>query len=193
MKRKVLLMICMISILPLVGCSKNQESFKDKVIRKFTYVDSSQKQLEAAVEDLAAQVSMLRDEVGVSYTPQYTEDDINFSSIKVAATSATIKDDFVVLPQNSDFNLILDVMNSTDENLSQLICQTYVTYKLNGQYYDRHLLDTRFDILPKSVRKQIKFESIPTKASNIEHILTVIIKDLNGNAITTFEKKLIIQ
>lgn len=193
MKRKVLLMICMISILPLVGCTKKKESFEDKVIRKFTYVDSAQKQLEATVEDLTSQVKMLRAELGISSTPAYTDNEINFSSIKIAAKSVANENNTIVLKENSEFNLKVDIMNSTDENLSQLTCQTYVTYKRNGQYYDRHLLDAKFDVLPKSVRKQIEFKSIPTKESDVEHLLTIIIKDLNGNTITTFEKKLTVK
>lgn len=193
MKRKLLLVIFTIGALSLVGCSSQEESFEDKVVRKFTYVDSAQKQLEAAVEDLTSQVSLLRTELGISSTSKYTDKDINFSSIKVAAKSVTNAGDTIVLDADSEFNLKIDVMNSTDENLSQLTCQAYLTYNLNGQYYDRHLVDTRFDVLPKSVRKQIEFKSIPTKGSNIEHILTVIIKDLNGNAISTFEKKLTVK
>lgn len=193
MKRKLLLVIFTIGALSLVGCSGQEESFEDKVVRKFTYVDSAQKQLEAAVEDLTSQVSLLRTELGISSTSKYTDKDINFSSIKVAAKSVTNAGDTIVLDADSEFNLKIDVMNSTDENLSQLTCQAYLTYNLNGQYYDRHLVDTRFDVLPKSVRKQIEFKSIPTKGSNIEHILTVIIKDLNGNAISTFEKKLTVK
>lgn len=193
MKRKLLLMIFTIGALSLVGCSSQEESFEDKVVRKFTYVDSAQKQLEAAVEDLTSQVSLLRTELGISSTSKYTDKDINFSSIIIAAKSVTNAGDTVVLDADSEFNLKIDVMNSTDENLSQLTCQAYLTYNLNGQFYDRHLVDTRFDVLPKSVRKQIEFKSIPTKGSNIEHVLTVIIKDLNGNAISTFEKKLTVK
>lgn len=190
MKRKLLLMILAVGTLSLVGCSNKEESFEDKVIRKFTYVDSAQKQLEATVEDLTTQVNLLRSELGISSTAKYSEKDINFSSIKIAAKSVANTGNSVVLDADSEFNLKIDIMNSTDENLSQLTCQAYVTYNLNGQYYDRHLVDTRFDVLPKSVRKQIEFKSIPTKGSDIEHILTVIIKDLSGNAISTFEKKL---
>ena len=193
MKRKVLVMICIISTLPLVGCTGKKESFNEKVIRKFTNVDSAHKQLEATVEDLASQVNLLRAELGISSTAKYTDKDINFSSIKIAAPSVAYEKNTIILKENSEFNLNIDIMNSTDENLSQLTCQAYVTYKLNGQYYDRHLLDTKFDVLPKSVRKQLEFKSIPTKANNIEHILTVIIKDFNGNAITTFEKTLTVK
>ena len=63
-----------------------------------------------------------------------------------------------------------------------------MTYNRNGQYYDRHLVDTRFDVLPKSVRKQIEFKDIPVMDANTEHILTIVIKDVKGSTITSFEK-----
>lgn len=190
MKKKILLILLVVASFSLVGCGKKEESFEDKVVRKFTYVDSAQKETDAKIEDLLSQVDILKREVGISDTPKFTDEEINFSSIKVAAKSAKEFEDSVTLAPNSEFNLSIDVMNTTEENLSQLIVQAYVTYKLDGKYFDRHLVDTRFDVLPKSVRKEIKFEGIPTKGANYEHILTVIIKDVNGNAITTFNKKI---
>lgn len=189
MKRKILLAFLTLTMFSFVGCSK-EESFEDKVVRKFTYVDSAQRQLEATVEDLASQVAILRSEIGISDVSKYKEDDINFSSIKVSGPSAVSAGGSAILKADDKFNLSIDVLNSTDENISQFICQAYLTYKMNGEYYDRHLVDTRFDILPKSVRKQIEFKDIPTKGVDVEHVLTVIIKDVNGNEITKFEKKL---
>lgn len=188
MKKKIILTLIAISCISLVGCTNKEESFEDKVIRKFTYVDSAQSKLEAKVEDMEAQIEILKKEVGLSDTAKFTEKDINFSSVKVQAKEAKSSEGEVLLPANSNFNLSIDVMNTTEENLSQMIVQAYLTYNRNGQYYDRHLVDTRFDVLPKSVRKQIEFKDIPVMDANTEHILTIVIKDVKGSTITSFEK-----
>lgn len=193
MKKRLLLLLPM-SAFFLVGCSSTEESFEDKVIRKFTYVDSSQKQLEATVEDLAAQVKILKSEIGLTDISRFTNKEINFSSIKVLAEGAeTNSKDEIRISGNTEFKVNVDVLNTTNENLSQLICQMYVTYTKDGTYLDRYLLDTRFDILPASVRKQIEFKNIPVKGSDVDHELTVILKDINGNEITRFVKKIYVK
>ena len=193
MKKRLLLLLPM-SAFFLVGCSSTEESFEDKVIRKFTYVDSSQKQLEATVEDLAAQVKILKSEIGLTDISRFTNKEINFSSIKVLAEGAeTNSKGEIRISGNTEFKVNVDVLNTTNENLSQLICQMYVTYTKDGTYLDRYLLDTRFDILPASVRKQIEFKNIPVKGSDVDHELTVILKDINGNEITRFVKKIYVK
>lgn len=194
MKKKFLLLLLPISALFMTGCSSDEESFEDKVIRKFTYVDSAQKQLEATVEDLTAQIKILKNEVGISDRANFTDKEINFSSIKVLANGAeTNSNGDVRISGNTEFKVSVDVLNTTKENISQLICQMYVTYTKDGAYLDRHLLDTRFDVLPASVRKQIEFSNIPAKGSDVDHELTIILKDATGNEITRFTKKIAIK
>lgn len=194
MRKKILLLLLPMSAFFLVGCSSKEESFEDKVIRKFTYVDSSQKQLEATVEDLAAQVKILKSEIGLTDVSRFTNKEINFASIKVLAEGAETNDKGDIrIAGNTEFNVNVDVLNTTNENLSQLICQMYVTYSKDGTYLDRHLLDTRFDVLPASVRKQIEFKGIPAKGSDVDHELTVILKDVSGNEITRFTKKIYVK
>lgn len=192
MNKKTLLTVLVLSSSLFVGCTK-EESFEDKVIRKFTYVDSAQSKLEAQVEDMAAQIELIKDAVGYNEKPKFTDEDLNFSSIKVLAKDAITEKGQVAVNANSEFNLNIDVINTTEENISQYIVQAYLTYNRDGQYYDRYLVDTRFDVLPKSVRKKIEFKDIPVLGKETEHILTVIIKDLKGNAISTFEKQIFIR
>ena len=189
MIKKTLATLLIFSSALLIGCGQ-EESFEDKVKRKFTYVDAAQNKLEAQVQDIASQIEILKSEIGLDNTTKFTEKDINFSSIKLVAKEVQSSNGDVILPSNSEFNLNIDIMNATDENLSQMIVQAYLTYNKDGKYYDRYLVDTRFDVLPKSVRKQIEFKDIPVKNSNMEHILTIVIKDVKGNVITTFEKTL---
>lgn len=194
MKKRIILALLIISSISLVGCTSNEESFESKVARKFTYVDSAQSKLEAQIEDMAAQIEILKREIGLTDTAKFTEKDINFSSVKVKAKDAKGSEDGDVLVKANDkFDLSIDIMNTTEENLSQMIVQAYLTYSKDGQYYDRHLVDTRFDVLPKSVRKNIEFREIPTKDANMEHKLTIIIKDVKGSTITTFEKKIYVK
>lgn len=194
MKKRIILALLIMSSISLVGCTSNEESFESKVARKFTYVDSAQSKLEAQIEDMAAQIEILKREIGLTDTAKFTEKDINFSSVKVKAKDAKGSEDGDVLVKANDkFDLSIDIMNTTEENLSQMIVQAYLTYSKDGQYYDRHLVDTRFDVLPKSVRKNIEFREIPTKDANMEHKLTIIIKDVKGSTITTFEKKIYVK
>lgn len=192
MNKKRLVAFLMLSASLFVGCSK-EESFEDKVIRKFTYVDSAQKKLEAQVEDMVAQLELVKNAVGYNEKPKFTSEDLNFSSVKVLAKEALTEKGEVALRPNTEFDLSIDVINTTDENISQYIVQCYLTYNQNGTYYDRYLLDTRFDVLPKSVRKKIEFKDIPVLGGDTEHILTLIIKDLKGNEITSFEKQIYIR
>lgn len=192
MKKKTLIAFLILSSALSVGCSK-EESFEDKVVRKFTYVDSAQKKLEAQVEDMVAQIELVKSAVGYNEKPKFTDKDLNFSSIKVLAKEALTEKGEVALKPNSEFDLSIDVINTTSENISQYIVQCYLTYNRDGQYYDRYLLDTRFDVLPKSVRKKIEFKDIPLLGEETEHLLTLKIKDLKGNEIASFEKKIYIK
>lgn len=192
MNKKTLLLFLALSSSMFVGCTK-EESFEDKVVRKFTYVDSAQKKLEAQVEDLAAQIELVKSAVGYDEKPKFTDKDLNFASIKVIAKEAQTEKGEVAVNPNSEFDLSIDIINTTDENISQYIVQCYLTYNKDGQYYDRYLVDTRFDVLPKSVRKKIEFKDIPVLGKETEHLLTIIIKDLKGNAISTFDKKIYIR
>ena len=194
MSRKILLVLLGLSIFSLTGCTEKEESFESKVARKFTYVDSANNELAARVEDLEKQLENIKSQVGITDTPSFTEKEINFSSIKVIAKDAIgSKSGNVKVPANTKFNLKMDIMNTTEENISQLTAQAYVTYSENGLYKDRYLVDTRFDVLPTSVRKNIEFKDIPVMGANIEHTLTVIIKDIKGNEITRFEKKIFVE
>lgn len=192
MNKKTLLLFLALSSSMFVGCTK-EESFEDKVVRKFTYVDSAQKKLEAQVEDLTAQIELVKSAVGYDEKPKFTDKDLNFSSIKVIAKEAQTEKGEVAVNPNSEFDLSIDIINTTDENISQYIVQCYLTYNKDGQFYDRYLVDTRFDVLPKSVRKKIEFKDIPVLGKETEHLLTIIIKDLKGNAISTFDKKIYIR
>ncbi len=87
-------------------------------------------------------------------------------------------------------DVLVDIVNTTDKNLSDMVCQLYVVYEENGKMIDRHFVDARFDVLSKSTRRDLKFEKIPVKSPNIKHTLKIELKDKKGNVISSFSKEI---
>ena len=193
-KKRLCAILCIMLSLSLVGCSSEEASFEDKVILKFDYTDADINELRALTEDLYAEVNTLKSAMNLNSSPTLTSEDINFSSIRLVAKESQGQEyeDTAAVKIDSTFNLSIDVMNSSEESLSKLTCQAYIIYKNGDTFYDRYMLDTQFDVLPKSVRRNILLSDFPVKDSSLTHTLVVNIKDTNGNIITEFEKDLVV-
>ena len=193
-KKRLCAILCIMLSLSLVGCSSEEASFEDKVILKFDYTDADINELRALTEDLYAEVNTLKSAMNLNTSPTLTSEDINFSSIRLVAkeNQGQEYEDTAAVKIDSTFNLSIDVMNSSEESLSKLTCQAYIIYKNGDTFYDRYMLDTQFDVLPKSVRRNILLSDFPVKDSSLTHTLVVNIKDTNGNIITEFEKDLVV-
>ena len=191
MKKYLLACLTTICALAMVGCgSKEEVTFEDKVKQKFEITDTTISELSALVEDLQAQVNILKDITGASTSIEFKKDDVNFDSVRVASTKIKKFENSVAVLANSEMDVLVDIVNTTDKNLSDMVCQLYVVYEENGKMIDRHFVDARFDVLSKSTRRDLKFEKIPVKSPNIKHTLKIELKDKKGNVISSFSKEI---
>ena len=191
MKKYLLACLTTICALSMVGCgSKEEVTFEDKVKQKFEITDTTISELSALVEDLQAQVNILKDITGASTSIEFKKDDVNLDSVRVASTKIKKFENSVAVLANSEMDVLVDIVNTTDKNLSDMVCQLYVVYEENGKMIDRHFVDARFDVLSKSTRRDLKFEKIPVKSPNIKHTLKIELKDKKGNVISSFIKEI---
>lgn len=187
-KKLILGLIVIMSSSFLTGCGKNSE-FEDKVKENLDILQSNITQMHIKVEDLENKVKIIKESVEIPTTARYTEKEVKFDSIRVASNKVKEFQDSVAVGKNGNINVIVDVLNTTEETLSNMICQAYMVYTKNDKVIDRQFIDIRFEALPKSTRRNLVFENIPIKESDIKHELSIELRDSNGNLITNFYKE----
>lgn len=193
MRKKMALVVMASSMaILLTGCAKSSDvdMLRQASTHKFNEIESTLNMFRDKIVDLQKDFENVRVIAGIKSTPEVTSDELKFSSIKVEGIDATVEENTAVVKSNSEINVLVDVMNVSDKDLSQYICQAYITYYNGENYLNRYSLDTRFDVSPKSIRKEITFKNIPTKDSSVRHVLTIVLKDIYSNEVNTFTKEI---
>lgn len=179
------------------GCSAVSDdefnALKGAAGERFDFLESQLKICRDKIIDLQTELENVRILSGVKNNPLVTENELKFTSIRVAATNGVVFEESVKVPANSKFNVIVDTINVSEKELAQYVCQAYLTCYSGENYLDRQALDVRFDIMAKSVRKNISLNGFETKDANVKHILTVVLKDIYSNEIVKFEKEIFVQ
>lgn len=179
------------------GCSTVSSdefnSLKGAAAERFDFLESQLKICRDKIIDLQTELENVRILSGVKNNPLVSSEELKFSSIRVAAVNGIMFEESVKVPANSKFNVIVDTINVSEKELAQYVCQGYVTYYSGENYLDRQVSDVRFDIMPKSVRKNISLDGFESKGADVKHVLTVVLKDIYSNEIVKFEKEIFVQ
>lgn len=160
---------------------------------RFDFLESQIKICRDKIIDLQTELENVRIISGIKSTPLVSSEELKFSSIRVAAINAKDFEESVVVPADSTFNVVVDTINVSEKELAQYICQGYLTYYSGENYLDRQVTDVRFDIMPKSVRKNISLDGFESKGADVKHVLTIVLKDIYSNEIVKFEKEIFVQ
>lgn len=184
----IFLSICFITLF-LYGCgilniSKKTSSASD-MDKKISILRNDSLALQQKVSDLQKDVDLIKANLGTS-TVKIKPDDLIFSSIRACSKQITQKNNVQYLNHDSKFDLKIDITNSSTVDINQYVCQAIIQYEANGETINVYQNETTFNVLPKTVRKDITISNVPVKSASIKHKLTIRIKDNLGNTIKTY-------